>query len=215
MSAYINQVISSNFNINLKANQVIYRKFSVDSPRNAIILQDSLIQLSRVALRLGDGQMRLQGFLRNDINFNYFALETHLSDINVSNLFYIFNNFGFTSLTDKNIHGNLTAHIALQGSLTPNAQLVTDDFKSSIQFNLKNGQLIDFPPFAKIHQKFLKKRNLSDVRFAELHDSIEVQGDNITINHMEISSSVLTMFVNGIYNFRTGPDMSILVPPAT
>ncbi len=29
---------------------------------------------------------------------------------------------------------------------------------------------------------------------------------------MEIRSSVLTMFVNGMYNFKTGPDMSIQVP---
>ena len=71
---------------------------------------------------------------------------------------------------------------------------------------------MNFAPFEQIHRKILKKRNLSDVRFADLHDSIEVRGENITINRMEIRSSVLTMFVNGMYNIKTGPDMSIQVP---
>jgi hypothetical protein len=212
VSAYMNQVTSSNFNINLKANQVIYKKFIVDSLRAAIILQENFVNLKNVVLKHDKGIMKFQGFLKNDTNFNSFALETHMSNINVSSLFYVFNNFGFTSITDKNISGSLNANITMEGNLTPGAQLITDDFKSSINFNLKNGQLVNFPPFAQIHQKFLKKRNLSDVRFADLHDSVEVRGENITIKRMEISSSVLTMFVNGIYNIKTGPDMSIQVP---
>ena len=156
--------------------------------------------------------MYLNGFMQNDTGSNSFGLETQLNNINVSSLFYVFDNFGLQSMTDKNIHGNLTANISMEGHLTPNAQLIKDGFKSSINFNLKNGQLLNFQPFEQIHQKFLRKRNLSDVRFADLHDSIEVHGENITINRMEIRSSVLTMFVNGTYNMKTGPDMSIQVP---
>ncbi len=212
VSEFISQLTSSNFNISLKAREVVYKKFVVDSLQAAVMLQENLVNFKNVALKHGKGRMKLQGFLQNDANNNSFALETQMNNINVSSLFYIFNNFGLTSLTDKNISGSLTANINMEGSLTPNAQLVTDGFKSSIVFNLKNGQLLNFPPFAQIHQKILKKRNLSDVRFADLHDSIEVRGDNITINRMEIRSSVLTMFVNGMYNMKTGPDMSIQVP---
>jgi hypothetical protein len=130
----------------------------------------------------------------------------------VSNLFYAFDNFGMESLTDKNIRGNLTADIILEGRLTPDARLITDGFKSLVKFNLQNGELINFKPMQQIHDKILKKRNLSDIRFADLHDTLEVRGENITINRMEIRSSVLTLFVNGMYNMKTGPDMSIQVP---
>jgi hypothetical protein len=212
VSEFISQLTSSNSNISLKANQLIYKKFVVDSLQAAIILKENFVQFKNVVLKHDKGRMKLQGFLKNDTNNNSFALQTQMSNINVSSLFYIFNNFGLTSITDKNIKGSLTANISMEGSLTPKAQLIKNGFKSSIQFNLKNGQLLNFPPFEQIHQKILKKRNLSDVRFADLYDSIEVRGENITINRMEIRSSVLTMFVNGIYNMKTGPDMSIQVP---
>ena len=184
----------------------------MDSLQAGVILKENSVHFKNVVLKHGKGSMYLQGFLQNDTASNSFALKTQMNNINVSSLFYIFDNFGLTSMTDKNINGSLTANISMEGSLTPNAQLIKDGFKSSIQFNLKNGQLLNFPPFEQIHQKILKKRNLSDVRFADLHDSIEVRGDNITINRMEIRSSVLTMFVNGMYNMKTGPDMSIQVP---
>jgi hypothetical protein len=163
-------------------------------------------------MKYGNGSMSAQGLFQNNTGYNSFSLNTNLNNVNVSTLFYAFDNFGMQSLTDKNIRGNLTADINLQGKLTPDARLITDGFKSLLNFNLQNGELINFKPMQQIHDKILKKRNLSDVRFADLYDSIEVRGENVTINRMEIRSSVLTMFVNGIYNMKTGPDMSIQVP---
>ncbi len=212
VSRFISQLTTSNFNISLKANQAIYKKFVVDSLEAVIILNENEVRFKNVVLKHGKGNMYLNGFMQNDTSSNSFGLETQLNNINVSSLFYVFDNFGLQSMTDKNIHGNLTANISMEGHLTHNAQLIKDGFKSSINFNLKNGQLLNFQPFEQIHQKFLRKRNLSDVRFADLYDSIEVHGENITINRMEIRSSVLTMFVNGTYNMKTGPDMSIQVP---
>jgi hypothetical protein len=212
VSEYFSRMTSSDFNISLKASQLIYKKFVVDSLQAAIILQENSVYFRNVVLKHGKGNMHLQGFLQNDTSSNTFALKTQMNNINVSSLFYIFDNFGLKSMTDKNISGNLSANISMEGRLTPNAQLIQDQFKSSIHFNLKNGQLLNFPPLEQIQQKILKKRNLSDVRFADLHDSIEVRGENITIHRMEIRSSVLTLFVNGMYNTKTGPDMSIQVP---
>ena len=212
VSEYFSHITSSDFNISLKANQLMYKKFVVDSLQAAIILQENSVYFRNVGLKHGKGYMYLQGFLQNDTASNSFALKTQMNNINVSNLFYVFDNFGLKSITDKNISGSLTANISMEGRLTPGAQLIQEAFKSSINFNLKNGQLLNFAPLEQINRKILKKRNLSDVRFADLHDSIEVRGENITINRMEIRSSVLTMFVNGMYNTKTGPDMSIQVP---
>jgi AsmA-like C-terminal region len=212
VSAFISQLTTSDYNISLKANRVIYKKFDVDSLQAFVSLKKNAVHFRNVVLKHGKGSMYLKGFMQNDTSSNSFALETQMNNINVSSLFYVFDNFGLLSITDKNISGNLSADVSMQGRLTPHAQLIKDGFKSSIYFDLKNGQLLNFPPLVQINKKYLKKRNLSDVRFADLYDSIEVRGDNITFDRMEIRSSVLTMFVNGIYNMQTGPDMSIQVP---
>jgi hypothetical protein len=84
--------------------------------------------------------------------------------------------------------------------------------KGFVKFNLENGQLINFEPVQKIQETVFKNRNFSDIQFAELHDLLEIHGDDIIVNRMEINSTVLHMFVEGTYNMKTGPDLSIQVP---
>ncbi len=57
-----------------------------------------------------------------------------------------------------------------------------------------------------------KNRNLDDIQFAELKDSFELKGDEIYIHKMEIESSALTAFVEGIYSFGDNTNISIQVP---
>ena len=43
----------------------------------------------------------------------------------------------------------------------------------------------------KRQETVFKKRDFSDIRFAELHDLLEINGETIHINRMEIRSTVL------------------------
>jgi hypothetical protein len=130
----------------------------------------------------------------------------------VNKIFTAFNNFGLKSPTDKNIQGSLTADVTMQGGVTTKAQIIPDELKGFVKFNLQNGQLVNFEPAQKISETVFKKRDFSDIQFADLHDLLEINGENIIINRMEIHSTVLTMFVEGTYNMKSGPDLSIQVP---
>ena len=154
----------------------------------------------------------IQGLIQNLPASNPFTFKAQLQNVNVSKIFYAFNNFGLKSPTDKNIGGTLTADVTMQGGLTTKAQIIPGEMKGFVKFNLHDGQLVDFEPVQKIQQTVFKSRNFSDIQFADLHDLLEINGDNITINRMEIHSSVITMFVEGVYNTKTGPDLSIQVP---
>jgi hypothetical protein len=212
VSEFTSKLTTSDFKISLKAKKLSYRKFSVDSLRANLILDDNFVEFKDVSMQQGGGTINFQGIYRNEPVSNSFSLATQLKNVNISTLFYSFDNFGMESLTYKNIQGFLSADIVMAGALTADAQLVPGKFTSTIHFNLQNGELINFQPIAQIQEKILKKRNLSDIRFADLHDSLEARNGEIIVHRMEIRSSVLSMFVNGIYNVKTGPDMSIQVP---
>ena len=100
----------------------------------------------------------------------------------------------------------------MNGFLTANAKLIPDSLKCFVKFNIQNGDLVNFEPMMEIGKKIFKKRNFSDIRFADLHDLLEIRGEEVTINRMEIRSSVLGLFAEGNYNLKTGPDLSIQVP---
>jgi hypothetical protein len=212
VSRFTELLENADFNLNLGARQIIYKKFIASNLEADMSLDDNEVNLKKIKLQHAGGTVLLSGLVRNEPTSNPFSFKAQLSKIDVSKIFYAFNNFGLKSPTDKNIAGTLTADVTLQGGFTEKATLVSDDLKGFVQFNLADGQLIDFEPVQKIQEIVFKSRNFSDIHFADLHDLLEINGQNILINRMEIRSSVLTMFVEGMYNIKVGPDLSIQVP---
>jgi hypothetical protein len=203
---------TANFSLNLNARQLVYKKFYADNLTADLVTDNNAINLKSITLHHGGGSIFMQGILRNDPASNPFSFKAQLRNVNVNKIFTAFNNFGLKSPTDKNIRGSLTADVTMQGAVTTKAQIIPEELKGFVKFNLQDGQLVNFEPVQKISETVFKNRNFSDIQFADLHDLLEINGENITINRMEIHSSVLTMFIEGMYNMKTGPDLSIQVP---
>jgi AsmA family len=203
---------SASFNLDLGAKQLMYKKFNAENLMANLEMDDNAINLKKIKLQHAGGSITMQGLVQNLPASNPFSFKAQLKNVNVTKIFYAFNNFGLKSPTDKNIGGDLTADVTMQGGFTTRAQIIPGELKGFVKFNLRNGQLVNFEPVQKIQQTVFKSRNFSDIQFADLHDLLEINGENITINRMEIHSSVITMFVEGVYNTKTGPDLSIQVP---
>lgn len=212
LTNFTNLLESADFNLTLNARQLIYKKFFANNVLADIEMNENAINLKKIQLQHADGSILMEGALRNESTSNPFSFKAQLKNINVSKMFAAFNNFGLKSPTDKNIGGTLSADVTMDGGVNTNAQLIPGVLKGFVKFNLQNGQLTDFEPIQKISQTIFKSRNFSDIQFADLHDLLEINGQSITVNRMEIRSSVLSMFVEGIYNMKTGPDLSIQVP---
>ena len=91
-------------------------------------------------------------------------------------------------------------------------KMAPKSLKGTINFTIRDGQLVDFAPIEQIHQKALKNRDLSDVRFTELTNELDVDSTTLTVHRMEINSTALTLFVEGTYDLKTGTDMSLQIP---
>jgi hypothetical protein len=212
LTNFTNLLEEANFNLNLNAKQLIYKKFFASNVLANMEMNEDAINMKKIQLQHANGSILMEGILKNESSSNPFSLKAQLRNINVSKIFAAFNNFGLKSPTDKNIGGILSADVTMDGGVNTNAQLIPGELKGFVKFDLQNGQLTNFEPIQKISQTVFKNRNFSDIQFADLHDLLEINGQSITVNRMEIRSSVLSMFVEGIYNTKTGPDLSIQVP---
>ncbi len=212
ISEFTKVLETADINLRLNARQLIYKRFYADNLIANLEMDNNAINLKKITLRHGDGDIYIEGILSNLPASNPFSFNARLQDVNVTKIFYAFNNFGLKSPTDKNIGGALSADITLKGAVTTKAQIIPEELKGYVKFNLQNGQLVNFEPVQKIQQTVFKSRNFSDIQFADLHDLLEINGENITVNRMEIRSNVLTMFVEGMYSMKNGPDLSIQVP---
>jgi hypothetical protein len=64
----------------------------------------------------------------------------------------------------------------------------------------------------KIRVSVLKNRDLSDLKFAELQNQLDVDSTTLTIHRMEINSTAFILFAEGTYDLKKGTDMSLQVP---
>jgi hypothetical protein len=198
--------------LQVKANALEYKKFQATNIKAAVVLKNNTIMFDSVSLNHASGSIMLSGFVKSEDANNSMNIHTVINNVDIDKMLFSFENFGQDAINEKNIRGKLKADVNFVGSMNNNQEVVPGSMDGNVEFSLKNGELINFEPVENISKKVFKDRNFSDIRFAELKDRFDIKGSAIKINRMEIESTVITLFVEGIYDTKKGTDMSIQVP---
>ncbi len=198
--------------IDLNAKKLKHKKFEATNVKASIDLNNDEYALRNISLNHAGGHIQVKGSLKTNGETNPFRLSGNMESLDISEVFYAFDNFSLDGLTNKNLKGDLTADFDITALITNKAEVVPYSTRGTLNISLKNGALQNFEPMQKISNSVFKKRDMSDIRFAELTDRFNIDGTAIKVNSLEIQSTVLSMFIEGIYDLKSGPDLSILVP---
>jgi AsmA-like C-terminal region len=199
--------------VNLEAADMRFRKFAGAHAKADLLFDNHQIRLNRLTVEQGGGSLELHATLSHQDggDVSPLSMESHVDNVDLPHLFAAFSNFGQDAVTAKNLKGNLTADIHLTGDLTDKAKIVTRSLKGTVDFTIRNGQLVDFSPMEKI-KVVLKNRDLSEIKFAELQNRLDVDSTTLTVHRMEINSTAFILFAEGTYDLKTGTDMSLQIP---
>jgi hypothetical protein len=200
--------------LRLDAENISYEDFSGARARADLTFRDGEIRLSQLTVQQSSGTLGLKATLLRRVkdDANPLTLESHLEGVDLPGLFRSFDNFGLKGIGAHNLKGRMNADVRLTGLLTNNARVVANSLKGTIDFSISDGQLIDFEPMEKIHETVLKKRDMSEVRFGTLQNSLNIDSTTVTLHRMEIESTAFTLYAEGTYDLRKGADMSLQVP---
>ena len=198
--------------LTIQAEKVIYKKFSATNVRGNLTLTNDIIKLDNFSLLHAGGSINFSALSKDNGNKSDLVLRSKMQNVNVKELFRSFNNFGLGSLKSENISGSFSADISLSSMLDADNNLYKPANKGYVDFSLRNGKLENFVPLMEIDNNFLQKRNLSSISFAELKDRLDLNGNEIRVNRMEIRSTAASMYVEGVYSFANNTDLSIQIP---
>jgi hypothetical protein len=191
---------------------VRYKKFKASQVKASLLLAGNKVTMKEVSLQHAGGTATMKGSLTNGANTNFIKMESRIAGMEIPKLFRAFDNFGQDAITAANTNGLLTANIGMACELTDKAVIRENTMKGTVDFSVINGELNQFEPVMKITEVAFKKRDFSQIRFAELKNTLEVTGSAFHIHKMEIRANVVVLFVEGIYDSKLGTDMSIQVP---
>ena len=197
----------------LKADRLKIEKMDARNFTASIQLEGNTWAVKSASLQHGDGSVVVSAYIKElTPNRLSFTSEIALKNVDAKKTFYAFENFGIKGISHEHIRGrlNLTAKYSLMltGKGEPNMNSIT----GNANFSLKNGALVNFPPLLEVQKTAFKNRDFSNVQFAEISNKLVFEKAGVTIKRMAINSSVLTLFLEGIYGLNNNTDISIQVP---
>lgn len=214
MAGKIDQVLDQgSLVVNLKAGRLTYKKFeAINLLANVSLLQDRYL-INNVSMEHAGGRMDLKGSLiAQRQNYHQAKINVTLSNVDVSKTLAAFDNFGQDGITAQSLQGKLSAKIDASLNIDNEGKADPASIESIVDFSLKDGALNNYEPVKKLQRFIFKNRDFENIRFAELKDRFEIKNGDIKINRMEIHSSVMSMFVEGVFNKKGTTDISIEVP---
>ena len=139
-------------------------------------------------------------------------MNSRIKNVNVQNLFYAFDNFGQDAILDKNLRGTFNGNASIYGPMLPNGKIFPRSLIGKVTFDIRKGSLINFEPMYKIGNFAFPNRDFSNITFMNLKNTLAISKDKVTIPPMEIRSSVLNIFLSGVYSFGKGTDIRLRIP---
>ncbi len=199
--------------LDLQAKAISLKNFKARNARAQLLFEENSWQIQRAYLQHSNGSMDVSAkILENSAQFRDASLKAIFKNIDAKNLFYSFNNFGQTGIEYNNIQGLVNSNVNVAVRMNDKGDLLPGSMKGVVDFSIKKGALINFEPIQRIQKFAFKNKDLSRIEFAELKNKLEINGFDITINRMEIESSVLKVYVEGVYSLKNNTDISIQVP---
>jgi len=199
-------------NVSLKADKLKFHSFEANNLVAKMKVDENSWELKQASLKHGTGNLLIKANVQ-ETNGGIYNLTSNImmQNLDAQRIMREFDNFGLQSFKYNNIKGTLTLNSNLSLNLTSKGTFDMGSISGKTNFSIKNGELLNFGPIEKIQNFLTKNRNLSDIKFAEIKDDLDFKKGEITINRMEINSSVITLFVEGVYGPKL-TDISIQVP---
>lgn len=187
--------------LNLEIGQLNYKRFTANNFKGNLLYKPGMLNFNSFTFKSMNGNFSGSGVVFQNINGQFLIrTQSTLKGINIKELFYSFNNFDQTFITDKHVNGILTGEISFSSQWTNNLQIIKKKILAESSVKIVDGELIDFEPLLGL-ARYINISELKHVRFSELDNRIIIRNEIITIQQTEIQSSAFNISLSGIHHF--------------
>ncbi len=200
--------------LNISAGHAEYDRFIADNVTAAVLFATDNWQIQHASLRHAGGKFTMDAKIR-EVRDNYHraTASINLENADVRKVFYAFNDFGQDGISYSNIRGTMNTKADIILGIGSGSHIIPKSVQGTVDFSILKGALVNFKPLENINSLVFKNRDFSNIEFAELKDRLIIGNNEVQINRMEITSSVLHMYAEGVYDLaKTNTDISIQIP---
>ncbi len=171
------------------------------------------LEANRMTMQFAGGALDASFLMKDlDASEHPIYLTAYTKNVNLKSLFRAFDNFHQQKITHKNLEGTVSTSVKLGARVNQDFEFVPGSFWGPVRATVKKGTLHDLPAFQSLSNFLLKRRDFAEVKFAQIESRFYIKSREIEIERMEIQSSVLGLFVEGVYSLRNKTDLLVQIP---
>ncbi len=202
----INLPKNVSFNVTTKIDSFSFRRFRATNFKGNISLEDNLLSATDLSFNTMGGLVKGSVALDNENPSELLITSSvFLTDIDVSALFYQFENFEQTVIDANNLKGTTNITVSFASVWDRQLKIKKDKIYVSALVFITNGQLINYQPVLAL-SKFIAVEELQNIKFSELTTQIEIINETISLSKTEIHSSALDLTIAGKHTFKNEID---------
>ncbi len=170
------------------------------------------IYIDTLDMDAAGGNIKLNGYFNgSDPKHIYMQPNLVLNNVDLDKLLFKFENFGQDHLVSDNLQGKLTSRV--KGKIRVYPDLVPDLDQSTIDMDVKvlNGRLKNYNPMLALSD-YMEDKNLQNIRFDTLQNSLHIKQGKINIPAMTIESTLGHMELSGTHDSNQNIDYYIRIP---
>lgn len=198
--------------LEVNVDSLTYRKFASRNISAKVILGDKHITVPDFNIEHAGGNIKAKVSLQENLTGTEFKLQGSIQHVDVKKLFYGFENFGQKAIEAESLEGIFSAGVHLKGRFSNTGNLQPGSIGGQVDFELREGALIEYEPLMKVGRFVFKNRNLEELRFKRISNQLDLNEGTITIHPMLIESSALYLKLYGVYGIHGGTDIHLEIP---
>ena len=188
--------------LDFNVQELTFQKFRAENISGRIVLDDRILSVSSLYLQAEEGITNARGYIDGTRDDKLFiTCDASIRDVNVQKLFYEFENFGQSGLTDRNIKGTVDADVEFSGVWSSSLKVDPASIYTKADLIIENGALVDYPPLMGLSDH-IRDADLTTVKFSTLKNQIEIKDKLINIPEMEIESDAINISASGTHKFN-------------
>ncbi len=196
-------------NIKAKVGNLNFRRFDASQVNAHVVLEDRRMLIDPVSFKAMNGHVNGGGEIdARGTNRVVISGSVSLEKVDIGKLFGGLENFGQSTLTDKNLKGLLTSTIQFSSEWDAHLKVREDKIEAKAEVKIEKGELLMFAPL-KAFSRFINLSELEDIKFATLENQIEIRNRMIYLPKMELKNNVLNLNCSGKHTFDNDIDYQI------
>lgn len=202
-----------NLDVTFNIAQFVNRNFKASKVKGQLLLVNNQLHLKDLSMNFGGGTVALNTQITDISNkISPIHIKAKADNVALKAFFHSFNDFNQKTFTHEKIDGTLDLNIDLRSAISEKLDLQMTNLNGRADFTINSMRLSNFDPIQRLSNFLMKDRDFSDVVFNDIHSSVDMNGTKMNVSRMEVESTVLSMFIEGIYDLGDSTDLAVQVP---